>query len=184
MNYKILFSLFAIFLLSFASCDPSGIIDDDDSATSDSSISARINGESWEGDLAAGGALSEWFENRGVLLVIGYDTENLNTALASALSITIIAPDSVALFTSTYETVGSCDVTVESCARITYSTVDESLDFVTDDDSFPGAATIRLIENDRSEGGHVRGTFSGTLFNEDGERLEVTDGEFDIVNPE
>ncbi len=186
---QITFILFIfISLFTYSSCtkdDDSAIIDDD--LTGNGTMTAKIDGQKFESKLTSALIADSLGNSISWLLIYAYDSQNsLEVSELFALGITSeLGQMQEGSYTTTND---DCELfegdTV--CAGISYTIIntpeDETDDKHYNTDYDNSNAQLTITDIDYRSGGFIRGTFSGTLVNDndDGDSVNVTDGEFDI----
>jgi hypothetical protein len=173
-----LLALFAI-LLS-ASCTKDN--DNDNDELEVGKLVAKIDGVDFESVGATGTliAISDAIQNFDI---VGVKNEGLTSI--TEIGLLFVFPTGSPVMETTY-TYGSdpieCYDPIGVCGEIDYS----GFDGLNPDNSFTfssslGNATITFSSLDLRDGGHARGSFSGTLKDEAGNTVTITEGKFNVL---
>lgn len=180
--------LFAL-VLSFVSFSCNN---DDDVELAVGQIVAKIDGENFESTGATAEIIFTGFpapvDTTQTFTMIGAKANGIINSKSITMFFALAKDDILNKTTYSYDdTVGNCDPENQICGAMEYATVDyfNPADSKFYESTF-GNITITFTDIDYKKGGHVKGTFSGTLTDESdiNTEISVTEGKFNLlINP-
>ncbi|MFK7904660.1 MAG: hypothetical protein AB8B69_06030 [Chitinophagales bacterium] len=177
----ILFVLISLF--TYSSCTKDGDIPD---TVEDGTMTAKIDGQRFESKVAIGVIDPD---EEGLFSIAGTKEENIDEA-NSGLGISFLYDPEIPIEEGTYNSSDlDCFNSDEICGFLFYipenqstSDPDEEISYISFGEDAVTNITITSI--DHRIGGHVMGTFSGTLLYEDDEEnittVTITEGQFNV----
>lgn len=174
---KIILLLIPFFIFSTSCNDDDNVLSPTIEQLESNFISAKIDGQDFKSDLV----YSQISDIQVTQLFSISGAKEITTEHFENIIIVFTLPLDEVLESKSYQNIGyDCGGVEDICAVLSYGTsnVSSSNDLEFSSGYLSGEVEVNFTSIDYQSGGHAIGTFSGDMYNDNGEKISITDGKF------